>query len=472
MNDPVDERLRSYYRSIQRDAPAHLETSVNRAFDAAVAPAKPAWRLAFGLLAAALVGALLVAALVVHGLGVIPGPTSSDAVGPTALPSASASATSASTASPLPTGAVPPTTVVASATPAATPAATQPAASHFSLTGSMTTGRDGPTATLLDTGKVLVAGGRGQTGSVAMVVATAELYDPATGKFTRTGSMAAERWGHSATLLNDGRVLITGGADFSDGADNLKTAELYDPATGRFTATGSMSVGRALHTATLLGDGRVLVAGGTYSIGLDSAEIYDPATGRFTPTGSMTIARQRQTATLLADGRVLIAGGIANGADGPFGVQGSAELYDPNAGTFKATGSMAAAREGARATLLADGSVLIVGGFDQNSAALNSAERYDPAHGKFAAVGAVPAGTKPLAATVLADGSVLVVGPMASGASAAVYDPATHIFHAAGTAKLAIGCQTATLLTDGRVLLLGGVGANGRPIAAAGLYKP
>jgi hypothetical protein len=351
-----------------------------------------------------------------------------------------------------------------------TPTATT---AQFSLTGSMTVGRDGPTATRLKNGRILVAGGKARTGSVSSRTAAAELYDPTTGKFSPTGSMTDARWGHTATLLNDGRVLVAGGADFMDGADNLKSAELYDPAAGRFTPTGSMAVGRADHTATLLDDGRVLIAGGTNSIGLDSAEIYDPATGKFSATGSMTTARQDHTATLLADGRALIAGGTANGVTGPFGTLASAELYDPGTGRFTATGSMSTHRQGATATLMSDGSVMVTGGRDQDSTFLGSAEEYDPATGNFAGRGAgIPDRAQARTAVLLSDGfTLLTVGWNAPGATAATYDGGHYGFYTAGTTTLDIACQTATLLPDGRVLLLGGMDADGRPNATAALYE-
>jgi hypothetical protein len=198
-----------------------------------------------------------------------------------------------------------------------------PATGKFSSTGSMAVPRANFTATMLATGRVLVAGGGGEGGAGA----SAELYDPTTGKFSRTGSLTVARYHQTATLLKDGRVLIVGG---NNGHWAVNSPELYNPATGKFSATGAMSTDRMLHSSTLLSDGRVLVVGGQApaasgaSFILASCELYDPATGRFTPTGSLIQARIDQTATLLTDGRVLIAGG-----GDISGWLASAELYRP-----------------------------------------------------------------------------------------------------------------------------------------------
>ena len=268
----------------------------------------------------------------------------------------------------------------------------------------------GHTATLLLNGKVLLAGGFGNDywayGDSTSDNGTT-LYDSATGVFSGTGNMTANRGDHTATLLANGKVLIAGGADQDLTGTGLASAELYDPSTGTFTQTGSMAVGRFLHTATLLQNGKVLIVGGVLTSASDPdarAEVYDPATGIFTMTGAMATAREQHTATLLADGRVLIVGGATSaGAGDP---TATAEVYDPSTGSFSVTGSMAAARTYHTATLLPSGKVLVAGGGDDNS----TAEVYDPATGSFSITGGMEIGRSGHTATLLANGSVLVAG--------------------------------------------------------------
>jgi hypothetical protein len=175
------------------------------------------------------------------------------------------------------------------------------------------------TATLLRDGRVLVTGGNG--GFTA-----SELYDPGTGRWTATGSMAQGRIGHTATLLPDGMVLVTGGCACSDpGAGERVTAELYDLGIGKWMPTGSMGTARIFHTATLLADGTVLVVDDGLQDRPASAELYDPGSGRWTATASPAVARVGYTATLLVDGRVLVTGDYSHNSR-------AAELYTPGVG--------------------------------------------------------------------------------------------------------------------------------------------
>jgi hypothetical protein len=277
----------------------------------------------------------------------------------------------------------------------------------------MSVERVGHTATLLTDGRVLVAGG--ETFQTTWIpTSNAELYDLATGTWTPTGSLSVGRAYHTATLLTDGKVLLTGG--WTPAGAMSTTAELYDPATGTWTLTGSMTYARGDHSATGLSDGRVLVAGGVTPEGLTpTAELYDPASGTWTVTGSMNYARGRPPATLLTDGKVLVAG-ASGGWDAA-----AAELYDPATGTWTVTGSMNFARGGHRAILLTDGTVLVAGGtippyscadppFCLTPVPTATAEVYDPATGRWRLTGAMNDARIDHTVTLLANGRVLVAG--------------------------------------------------------------
>ena len=297
-----------------------------------------------------------------------------------------------------------------------------PANGTFATTGALQNARAYHTATLLcdlaalpcANAKVLVVGGEAAEGAVA----SAELYDPTAGTFTLTGSLATLRYGHTATRLLSGKVLIAGGNTTTGTVDNgsVASAELFDPATGTFNATATpMASARFFHTATLLPDGRVLITGGVVAGGahLDSAELFDPVTGTFSTIPSpMTVAREGHTATLLPGGKVLIAGGLdASGAN-----VAAAEIYDPAAvapaASFTATGVLVTPRWIHTAVLLPSGQVLLVGGstFDQ-STNLQHAELYDPASGLFESTGGMQGARSGHTLTSLgSSGKVLVVG--------------------------------------------------------------
>jgi len=235
---------------------------------------------------------------------------------------------------------------------------------------SLAAARISPTATLLNNGKVLVTGGTiGGVISDATTLSTAEVYDPAAKTFASTGNMNAHRYGHTATLLPNGKVLIVGGA-------STQAAEIYDPATGIFTSTGSTNFPRSFHTATLLNDGTVLIAGGSNTM---AAEIYNPATGVFTVTGNMTTLRTFHTATplnncctLTGNGLVLISGG-----SGSSGTLNTSEYYDPETKTFTFSSTLlASAREIHTATLI-NANVYVIGGTPDGLNGLASADSFN-----------------------------------------------------------------------------------------------
>ncbi|MEP6653464.1 MAG: kelch repeat-containing protein [Myxococcales bacterium] len=323
-----------------------------------------------------------------------------------------------------------------------------PVTETFVATGALASPRYSHTATLLPNGKVLITGGSNGTAQLM----TAELYDPATGTFQPTGGLGTARRDHTATVLDNGKVFIAGGYSPTD---LTATCEVYDPATGTFTMTGSMVAVRVGHTATRLKNGKVLVVGGGNFVSpptFVTAELYDPATGVFSMTGALSARRDTHSATLLADGRVLIAGGRGNGSTSAGqGEFATAETYDPTTGTFTLTGSMATQRFAHTATILANGKVLIAGGQNQLSSytALSSAEVFDPATGTFTGTGTLVNVMTAHRAVPLANGKVLLVGGQEAPNSVEVYDPATGTFYARDLARI---FHTATPLADGNVL--------------------
>ena len=336
-------------------------------------------------------------------------------------------------------------------------------------TGAPGTGTTGATSTLFADGMVLVAGGLNS----GTAVNNASIYNAVNKTFAATtGNLNTARTGATATLLANGEILIAGGSSDGTATNALNTAELYNPVTGAFTVAGSgsgsvMTAVRFGATATLLTNGQVLIAGGQNSTGpLSSAELYNPATDTFTATGSLATARYDAAAMLLANGIVLIAGGT-----GGSGTLNSAELYA--AGTFtSAAGTMTAARTGATATLLLNGNVLVAGGSTDGSTPLNTAEIYDTAGGSFSASNSTlntPRfnGT----ATLLPNGMVLLVGG-ASGSTAELYDPDSDKFDATGSLlNTDQASLTATLLNKDHVLITG-LTSGGSPAADAELYTP
>lgn len=352
---------------------------------------------------------------------------------------------------------------------AAGAAAQTPASGVFNTVGDLSTSRRHATATRLPDGRILVVGGVGTDGAnfsnntgTGTFIATAEVYDPAAATFTPAGSMATARGLHTAVLLPNGKVLVAGGFN---NTGSLTSAELWNPATGTFGPTGAMATARSQHTATLLPNGKVLVAGGFGAAPLATAEIYDPATGAFAAAGAMAAARNTHTATLLDNGRVLMTGGY-----GISGTLGSAELFNPPAGTFSAAGTMTVARGSHTATLLPGGKVLVAGG-NGTGGALASAELYTPATNTFAATGSMGGARQWHSAVLLSTGNVLIAGGNnnASGHwdiqdqasylfSAELYQPASGVFAAsvAGMSDRRSSASAGALALGGDALVAGG----------------
>lgn len=291
-----------------------------------------------------------------------------------------------------------------------------PATRTFSAAGQMSVPRTDATATLLGDGNVLVAGGRlsGKT-----QLASADLYDPATGEWSATGSMHVARSGQTATLLRGGEVLVAGGGCNGKGFYQCTpgvygfaqaSAELYNPATGKWALTARMSSARQYGTATLLPGGKVLVTGGRaycndgICVDTPSAQLYDPATGTWAATGPLHNARERHTATLLTNGDVLVAGGINVSGVSGFATPKTAELYNPATGRWTGTAAMTTAHVGQTATLLRNGWVLVAGG------GTSVAEIYEPQRARWVAPGAMSTVRTSGTATLLPDGHVLVIG--------------------------------------------------------------
>ncbi len=326
--------------------------------------------------------------------------------------------------------------------------------------------RANATATLLLDGEVLIAGGQYYNGS-QYVTNTAELYDATSGTFNYSGSMTIPRYSHTATLLQDGKVLIVGGLD---NQGNVRgKCDLYDPATGTFTVTGFMKLAREQHTATLLPNGKVLVAGGVYysNTPTNTAELYDPSTSAFSPTGNMNEARYAHTATLLVDGTVLIAGGGTASTEDK-----TAEIYNPTTGAFTFTGTMQATRFHHTSNQLFDGRVLLAGGSDNKTPnSVFTSELYDPGTSTFVAGPNLVLGRTWHTGTLLANGQVLLAGGLYQEgcgpscgegvqASAEIYDPATNAFTATGSMSIPRENHVAAALSNGLTLIAGGFDGN------------
>jgi len=348
------------------------------------------------------------------------------------------------------------------------------AAGSFSPVSNMIQARYKHTATLLNNGQVLITGG---CMPGANILNSAELYDPPSHSFLPTGTMVAQRCDHSATQLQDGTVLLAGG--FGGGASGvLSSAEIYNPTTGTFSPTaGPMTSPRVFHLTALLQNGMVLIAGGNDGINiLSSAELYDPSSGTFSPTSGGSFPTPMEGSNVLAtpaavlnDGTVLIPGG-----DNGIALLGSAQVYSPSNQSFTAAAnSMTMPRWYHQVTLLQDGTVLITGGID--GPFLNSAETFDPISGLFAATAGNLSGPRIYhTSTLLLNGAVLIAGGIdnyyVTHASGDVYDPVARTFSQTGNLITPREFHTATLLQDGTVLIAGGSPDGFNGLATAELF--
>lgn len=334
----------------------------------------------------------------------------------------------------------------------------------WSPVASMAEARMRHTATLLDDGTVLVAGGQGSGGPLA----SAERYDPATDTWTPAGALATPRAWHAAARLTDGRVLVAGGLD---GATPLASAELYDPGANAWSAAAPMSTARYRASATLLPSGKVLVVGGFQGAStLASAELYDPQADAWTAAAAPS-ARGAHRAARLASGDVLVAGGLFLGPGLTVTLADTA-LYDEASDTWTPGPSLATARYDETLTVLADGGVFVAGGSSSDGFVTSTLASTERAAAALAAFAPGPALSTPRAehtATLLDDGRVLVAGGDAAG-TADLFDPASNAL--APTAPLSTPrlFHTATLLASGDVLVAGGEDA--APLASAEVFTP
>ena len=372
---------------------------------------------------------------------------------------------------------IPHNTIVLAALVLAMNALALAASGTWSLVASVHTPRDGHTATLLPNGNVVIAGGENNN----QALASTEVYSPTTGAWTVSGNLNVARSNASALLLANGSVLMAGGCVSGCLGATTKSAELYNSVSGSWTSTGSMITARTYFGMVMLAGGKILAAGGCTGLNANGCsgvtaktEIYDPSTGKWTATGSMTAARGSFTLTVLANGQVLAAGGI-NSADNPIS---SAELYNPSTGKWTATGKMITARDEHTATLLANGSVIVAGGENTSGVTTNKTEFYNPTTGKWKASGNLNVSRLEHTATLLPNGKLLISGgnEVTSStttvlSSAELYNSSTGTWTSTGSLNDARVGHTATLLVSGTVIDVSGSGAN-TDLTSCEIYTP
>ena len=335
-----------------------------------------------------------------------------------------------------------------------------PATNSWSTARPLAQARSRHTATLLPDGRVLVTGGDvSRYGANGSALESTEIYQPESNEWSSLGNLLGARTGHAATLLSTGKLLVTGGLTASG---PTASAEVYDTST--YVVEGTFLEGRSYHSASLLHDGRVLIAGGTESDKGRSSKIYDPGTKSWSSMSPMQQGHVGHTATVLTAGKVLVVGGGKNlGTSFPNPVD-SAELYDPKTGAWSFLTVLEPDRSHHTATLLTNGKVLVIGGLSASIGwhALSSALLYDPATQHWSSAGSMQIARGGHSATLLPNGKVLVVGGHSSLYSplaiAELYDPTTNSWSFTGAMNaIRRAGHTATLLRTGKVLVIGGI---------------
>ncbi len=347
----------------------------------------------------------------------------------------------------------------------------------WTLTGNLNVARDGHTATILSNGDVVVAGGEGSAG----VTASSEFYVPSSGTWTKTGGLAVARAGHGAVLLSSGKVLVAGGCTSQCLGGNTATAELYDPTKGSWSKTGSMATARVYFGMVVLPAGNVLAVGGCTGQNSNgctgvtaAAETYDPTTGKWTQASTMHAARGSFTATLMSDGKVLVAGGI-NAKGNPIK---SCERFDPVSGSWTVTGQLNVARDEHTATLLSNGEVLVAGGENSNGVTDARTELFNPSTKTWSLTGNMNTSRLEHAAILLGNGEVLLSGgnhvtanktTVLSGAE--LYNPGTGVWTNTGSMNAQRVGHTLTLLSSGTVVAAAGNDGNNE-LMTAEIFQP
>lgn len=337
----------------------------------------------------------------------------------------------------------------------------------FTATGPMADARLGATATLLTNGKVLVTGGYNGSSNLA----STSIYDPATGTFTTGPAMNSASNGGIAAPLNNGTVLLAGGWN---GTTAVATPQRYNPDTNSYlTTAGNMAKAVVQPGAVVLNDGKVLVTGGAEGVNAQKySQLYNPASGvggAFVATPEMAVARIEMGIVRLANGDVLVAGGRDFGGT----ATATAETYSPTGNNYTNTSPMTTARYGATATLLSNGKVLIAGG--RGSIFHNGTELYDPNSRSFSAGPPMSSARAFATATKLADGKVLIAGGTDQStylSSTEIYDPQTNTFSAGPAMTAARSGANAVALNNGKVLIAGGITTGSAYLSSAELFSP